>query len=167
MPIENEIKYILSSKLSEDLLNTWKKISVRQGYLNDGPRIRQYGDEYIFTYKRWLKDENAQVEIETDLSEKDFQRLWALCTKFVTKNRYIKKDGDIEWAVDFLKDKNGDTYFTLAEAEMPEGMAAPKNILEEIKPYIIYQPQKGDKKYTNKKLSNIDYAKKRLKKICP
>jgi len=165
MPIENEQKYVLLPHFPENALPGWEHVSIRQGYLDDGPRIWQFGGHYVFTYKRWLADENAQIEIETALSQKDFERLWPLCTVILTKDRYIKQVDDLEWVVDFLKDDHGKTYFTLAEVEMPEHMDKPIEIIPEISEFIIHAPEKGDKNYSNKRLADQGHARSLLERL--
>lgn len=165
MPVENEIKLILAPDFDESQMNGWKKIDISQGYLNDGPRLRRYGEDFVFTYKKWIDAEDLLVEIEQDLSEVDFNRLWPYCENRIVKTRYVKHVGDIEWVVDFLKDDQNQVYFVLAEAEMPEGMDECGDIPEEIKDFIIHTPQKGDERYTNKRLSDIEYARTVLQDI--
>lgn len=165
MPVENEIKLILSPDLDASDMKGWKKIDICQGYLDNGPRLRKYGDELIFTYKKWIDEEDVLVEIEQNISEIDFNRLWPYCADRITKTRYIKHVGDIEWVSDFLRDDNGKIYFVLAEAEMPEGTESYGDVPLEIKDHVIYQPEKGDVRYTNKRLSDIDYARALLEEI--
>lgn len=159
MPIENELKYILSLKLKEQAFSNWKKVEIKQGYLDDGPRIRKYGDDLVFTYKKWVESINALVEIENKISQKDFDYLFPMCTDIVRKTRFVKNNDGCEWVVDFLKNEHDDVYFILAEVEMPEEMESPTHILKELKSNVILIPEKGDKKFTNKMLSNESYAK--------
>ena len=165
MPVENELKFVLSDDTSPVTLSGWKKIEIRQGYLDGGPRIRQYGDKLIFTYKRWIDRLDNLIEIETTLSRDDFEALWPDCTNLIIKDRYVLHDNNCEWVVDFLKDKNGAPYFILAEVEMPENMDQPEIIPREIRDHIIFSAPKGSKDFTNKRLSDIEYARTLLHKI--
>lgn len=169
MPAENERKYVLSFNLAaQDLEEAgWKKIPIRQAYLPDGPRVRQYGDQYVFTYKRWIAAKNRDTEVETALSEEDFNDLWKECKEVVSKTRYIAPDmpDGYEWAVDFLQDKKDKTYFIMAEVEMPEHIEKPEKTPSLVAANIMFEVPKGDFNYSNKKLSNKRHAKKLLQKI--
>src|SRR5438067_721153 len=68
MPVENERKYVLSPAFDAARLAGWRPVEIRQAYLDDGPRIRQIGAEFVFTYKKWAPHANELVEIETPLS---------------------------------------------------------------------------------------------------
>lgn len=166
--IENEIKYILDhKKLEESKFTNWKKLEIRQGYI-DGIRIRQMNDDYIFTYKKWIKEDGKklQIEIETPIDKITFDRLWKKVARSLTKTRYMKKvnykEGEVEWVVDFLKDKDKNIYFTLAESEMPENMQKPPKIENKVAEHLLYEVEHGDKSFSNRKLSQKKYAKKML-----
>lgn len=165
MPIENELKYVLPPALTEQIFTTWQRIDIKQGYLDDGPRLRQYGDQFIFTYKKWVDRAHALIEIETALSQQDFDLLFPLCTNIVHKTRFVQKKGDNEWVVDFLKNAQNKTYFVLAEVEMPENTEQPSSLPDEIKDHIIHRPAKGDKNFTNKYLADENHARTLLSKL--
>ena len=67
--------------------------------------------------------------------------------------------------VDFLKDENSNTYFVMAECEMPEGRETPNSMPDEIKDDIIYIVEKDDVRFTNKKLSDKSHAQAMLQWI--
>lgn len=158
MPVENERKYVLKPDFFVDNLVGWTRHDIRQAYLDDGPRIRQRDDDYIFTYKKWVPQAGELVEIETAISEDDFNLLWPLCVQRIDKMRYVLLKDEVEWVVDFLMDESGEVYFILAEAELPRGQVAPGHIPAEIAGAIIYAVDAADNRFTNKKLSNQDYA---------
>ncbi|MBP2160636.1 MULTISPECIES: hypothetical protein [Asticcacaulis] len=158
MPVENERKYVLDIAFDAGHLRGWTRHDVRQGYLDDGPRIRQRDGDYIFTYKKWAPQAGELVEIETAISEDDFSLLWPLSTQRIVKTRYVLLTGEVEWVVDFLRDENGQVYFVMAEAELPRGQAAPDHIPAEIAGGIIHAVDAADNRFTNKKLSNKGYA---------
>ena len=165
MPIENELKYVLPLDFDAGRLKGWRRHDIRQAYLDDGPRIRQIDSEYLFTYKRWIPQAKELIEIETDLSRDDFDLLWPLRVESLQKTRYIKEIGEAEWVVDFLMNATGHVYFVLAEVEMPRHQAAPDDVPAEIRDHILYAVGAGDNGFTNKKLSNPDYAAKLYQKI--
>ena len=165
MPIENERKYVMPPDFDAAELDGWARFDIRQGYLDDGPRIRQIGDVFLFTYKKWVPYAKELVEIETVLSIDDFNLLWPLCVESLVKTRYVKRTDDGEWVVDFLRDEEGRVYFVMAEVEMPRFQALPETIPPEIAGHILHSVAADDNRFTNKKLSDRDYARKMLAKI--
>ena len=165
MPVENERKYVLPPDFDSAGLKGWARFEIRQAYLDDGPRIRQFGGEYLFTYKKWVPDARELVEIETALSREDFDLLWPLCIERVRKTRHVMETADGEWVVDFLRDDAGEVYFVLAEVELPRGKAVPDGIPEALRDRILYAVAADDNRFTNKKLSDRDYARRLLEKV--
>ncbi len=165
MPVENERKYVLPADFDAGRLKDWQRVEVQQAYLDDGPRIRQFGGEYIFTYKKWVPSARELVEIETALSREDFELLWPLCVEAVRKTRYLKVTTDGEWVVDFLRDDKGRVYFVQAEVEMSRFVTEPDEIPAEIAGHIVFAVPPGDNRFTNKKLSDRGYARDLLEEV--
>ena len=169
MPAENELKYVMSFDLKAKFLKKagWKKVPIKQAYLPDGPRVRDYGGKYVFTYKLWVAEKNRDTETEVIIPQEDFEDYWAACDKFIVKNRYLppKDEKGHHWSVDFIKDDKGKTRFIMAEVEMPEGQEKPKSIPDVLKDFIAYAVPKGNKRFSNKSLSDQDHARKMLKEI--
>ena len=165
MPVENERKYVLSPAFSVDGLQGWARFDILQAYLDDGPRIRKFGGDYLFTYKKWAPHVKELVEIETAISREDFDLLWPMRVEAVQKTRYIKETEDGEWVVDFLRDDRGEVYFVLAEVELSRFQALPDDIPAEIRAHILYAVAAEDNRFTNKKLSDQDYAEGLLAKV--
>lgn len=165
MPVENERKYVLSPAFDAGRLKDWKALEIRQGYLDDGPRIRQIGADFVFTYKKWAPHAGELVEIETPISRDDFELLWPLRVQAVQKTRHVKVMGDEEWVVDTLRDDTGEVYFVLAEAELPRFQAEPASVPAEIAEYILYAVAHDDNRFTNKKLADRDYALRLLASV--
>lgn len=165
MPIENELKYVLPRDFEAAHLDGWERHDIRQAYLDDGPRVRQIDAEYLFTYKKWVPAAKELVEIETAISREDFELLWPLCIQRLHKTRYIRSIGQAEWVVDFLHDASGETYFILAEVELPRFASAPDSIPSEIRDSIIHSVASDDNGFTNKKLSDPDYARRLYDRI--
>lgn len=168
--IENERKIVLS--LSDGLEKKMYKMAdcilfIEQGYLvrNKGLtlRIRKQRDEdkikYIFTMKK--KVGKKVIEIETKISEKDYKILSGEASGWVEKTRYVVGD----WEVDFFKKIN--TYFVMAEIELDEDVEEPEYLPHFIEENMIYKVPRDDYRFSSKKLSNIEYAKKILEKISP
>ena len=158
MPVENERKYVLSPTFQSDGLKGWARVDISQAYLNDGPRIRKFGADYLFTYKKWAPHAKELVEIETTISRDDFELLWPMRVQSVQKIRYIKETADGEWVVDFLRGPDDNVYFVLAEVELARFKAVPDEIPDEIRDHIVYAVAAEDNRFTNKKLSDPNYA---------
>ncbi len=165
MPVENERKYVLPTDFSPGRLEGWTRFDILQAYLDDGPRIRKFGEDYLFTYKKWAPHAKELVEIETAISQEDFDLLWPMRVEAVSKVRYILDTDDGEWVVDFLRDDKGEVYFVLAEVELSRGQALPKVIPDAVHGHIVYAVAAEDNRFTNKKLSDPDYAARLLEKV--
>lgn len=144
-----------------------KQSVIETGRLPGTPRIRQYGDQYLFTYKEWAKDKDVRIELEDEISAKAFDDLWPNCHATMYKDRYVTDKDGIEWVVDFMHegDESGPVYFVLAEAEMPTDMEKPDKIIKPIRDDVIFEVPKGNKEYTSRKLCDKPYADQKLKEI--
>lgn len=169
MPIENERKFVLEleSKLERRLAAAPGVVCsfLRQAYLDaSGVRIRAIENggrtRHIFTYKRSVDDQ--MVEIETEISPIDFERLWKLRRETLQKMRYSWRDGRFHWDVDFFKRDDGSTYFALAEVEMPETDTVPPPAAGILAPHVLLLAPRGDERFTSKRLSNRDHAERLL-----
>jgi CYTH domain-containing protein len=74
-------------------LSSAKSIEIKQGYIsleNSPLRIRQYGDNFEITKKIPLKesDLSSQEEINIQLTQYEFNKLWPLVEKYLEKTRY-------------------------------------------------------------------------------
>ena len=133
MPIENERKFVLNDLSGAPEARVAAHAGARRSYLPQayldasGLRIRSIESadriQRIFTYKRLVDDQ--VVEIETEISQVDFERLWKTRREALQKARYSWADGRFRWDVDFFKTEDGRTYFALAEVEMPETETQP------------------------------------------
>ena len=167
MPTENERKYVLDIKSEEEIedLKATKAV-IEQGYTAFSKglslRIRKKQTSlckrptYYLTYKQ--KVTSRTIEIENEIEERDFKELWDICVGKLKKIRYTFADniGNF-WEVDFFK-KNGETYFVLAEVELPEGVLAPKNMPKYINKFLLYEVPLTDCRFSNKRLGDVEYA---------
>jgi CYTH domain-containing protein len=169
MPIENERKFVLEleTKLERRLAAAPGVVRsyLRQAYLEaPGLRIRSMESggrvKHIFTYKRSVDDQ--MVEIETEISPIDFERLWKLRRETLQKMRYSWRDGRFHWDVDFFKREDGSTYFALAEVEMPETDTVPPPPAGILAPHVLLLAPRGDERFTSKRLSNQEHAQRLL-----
>lgn len=174
MAIENERKYILS--LTPDdidmLVDDYggKEQYIQQAYIGDA-RIRSKieGDlvKFFFTWKKRRKD-SSQIEIETEITERDFMELWDFATTFVYKVRIKVYGYGVVWDVDFLFSDTGynDHYLTVAEVEMPENMNEPKFLPDFVKNNLVYEvPRKEEAKWSNQQLADKEKVQKMVKKV--
>lgn len=162
MPTENERKYVLSKpEAVRALWADWSEI--RQGYLPGDARIRRRTDGGIsrdsFTYK--LATANRLIEIETAIEDpRDFDDLWPKSMRRIRKLRHTTTDRHgLQWDVDLLLRESGETYFAIAECEMPEGMDAPPEILPELAPHVLFEvPRARQDEFVNSRLADPAYA---------
>lgn len=173
MPIENERKFVLEATdgtLEARLGSTpdVKRSYLRQAYLEaPGLRIRAIeavdGTRHIFGYKRTVEDQI--VEIETEISRTDFERLWTLRCETLQKARYAWADGRFHWDVDFFKTDRGETYFAMAEVEMPETETVPPTLPAVLAPHLLLLAPRGDPRFTSKRLADSPHAERLLADI--
>ena len=169
MPIENERKFVLEldPTLERRLVAAPGVVRshLRQAYLEaSGLRIRAIESggrtRHIFSYKRSVDDQ--MVEIETEISPIDFERLWKLRRETLQKMRYSWRDGRFHWDVDFFKRDDGSTYFALAEVEMPETDTVPPPPAAILAPYVLLLAPRNDERFTSKRLSDRRHAERLL-----
>ena len=172
MPIENERKFVLldDGKLEQQLARApgVTKSFLRQAYLDvSGMRIRSLEADgkkrHVFTYKREI--DGQVVEIETDISVADFDRLWSQRRETLQKARYSWPDGRFHWDVDFFKTDEGRTYFAQAEVEMPEQQRSPPPLPECLAGHLLATAPAGDRRFTSKRLADQVHAEKLLADI--
>ena len=173
MPTEHEYKYLLdfdAFQVIDSFLNS-KFNPIQQGYLFQETgmcaRIRKFTyfngkDEWIFTFKKYVN--GRVVEIEQILDERDGCDLWEQCTGKLTKRRYTLLAYKSKWEIDFFFDSSDTIYFALAEIELGEG--SPRIPLPQIlEDHVIHEVDLMDDRFSNTKLSDIEYAKKLYQSI--
>lgn len=152
MPIENERKYLLNINSLDEISNiSSTKLGIKQGYLSKNARIRQVKDEIVsfyFTYKQLIN--NNLIEIETEISAKDFVALWRSIKKKYKLEKVRYKIN--EWEIDYFYN-NGKVYFAMAEIELPENQEGPTTIPDFIKKYVIHNVAKHDIRFCNANLT--------------
>ena len=162
--IENEVKYVLQLDADREMcLNN--KTHIMQGYDKNGARVRKQDNKFTFNYK-W-KIGNAIEEFEMKISKEEFEHCYENCIDKLEKVRYSINDkhGNI-WDIDFFVEGIY-IYFVMAECEMKDPYATePEEILPMLEPVVIYSvPRKDTSKFSSRKLSDVDYAKKILGEI--
>jgi len=177
MPIENEVKFILDPVNPEEFLNNLKKIEnvhlfdVTQGYLTGHARIRRLVDHiteehrHVFTYK--TKVSGKTVEIETDITLNDYEKLWDVVQEKIVKTRVVFHDNDHHWDIDFFTNpKTGKYYLIMAECELPEFMTRPARIPDWINNVLLSEiGPLEDAKWKNKKLANPKKVAKQFNEL--
>lgn len=192
--IENEIKCITKTeptKIPEIVDKYSGALSyVEQSYIN-GSRIRKSVSlnvastlnsmrivgqpQYIHTTKHATK--HGLVEVEVDITEKDYTMLYPYSEEKIKKLRVKIKQPDVLWDIDFLFRSDFDLnfsllqdnaylddfkksfYISLAECEMPEHWAAPKTFPDFVQEDMVYMvPQSEAAQWCNKCLSDVDYT---------
>lgn len=167
MPTEFEYKYVLYQHLSEEDLEKacLEKKEIVQGWLFDDKgvclRIRRSHTanttEWFMTMKCYHPPSGRIIEIESSLDSRDGEDLLGQCKYSMLKNRYVIKHKELKWEVDFLKNFN-QTYFILAEIELPENSPRPTSVPDCIKDHVLYDVPMGDMRCNNTLLRNVDYA---------
>jgi CYTH domain-containing protein len=169
MPIENERKFVLNDdgRLEGELARTpgVTRLVLTQAYLDSsGLRIRSIEapdkTRHVFGYKRVV--DGQMVEIETDISKLDFDRLWKLRREHLHKVRYTWDDGRFHWDTDFFKTDGGRTYFAMAEVEMPEEDTEPPPIAPRLASRLLALVPLGDPRFTSKRLAGQEHAERLL-----
>src|SRR5690606_16181326 len=115
--------------------------------------------KHILTVKRKTNPFRV-IEIEKKISEADYKELVPGAFGWLTKTRYIVDS----WDVDFFK-YGVETYFVMAEIEMPDGMAEPSKLPDFVVGNLVYQVPREDCRFSSKKLSDLQYAKALLEEI--
>lgn len=180
MPTENEIKYVLKLDCESDLIMQdfkYKKYLLHQGYLafSKGMTLRlrssqeMKSDKLISNPKRKLcykqKVNERVIEIEKKIDQRDFNDLWDSTLNRAEKHRYVINFNEDIWEIDFFKHHH-ETYFVLAEHEMPEGQKEPNEIPDFIFNNLIYSvPHDDDDDFSTKRLACIKHAKKIYKEL--
>lgn len=169
MTIENERKLVLDKSRAPELLTTIRQMGksgdlelfdITQGYLSGSARIRHVvphkkssQEKFIFTYK--TKVSGSTVEIETDITSHDYQKLSLVVKPVILKTRAKLQDGVNTWDIDFFKTpKSGNIYLAMAEVEMPEFENELPSIIELLEPYALRWVDLGDKRFNNRNLAN-------------
>lgn len=188
MPIEREFKYVLRSadELYAKLMRLDEGVTgradIRQAYLSRGGRIRSRtwwlrdGEsfysaavariEYIFTYKHDLQDQPGCLEIETEISEADFNLAWRDGDHRIKKTRFLLPCENTKgvWEVDFFFDDDG-IYLALAEFEVPAEAGPPDRLHPLVQEYLQFTVPEGDSRFSNRKLCDRSKVEKLLQEI--
>lgn len=187
MPIEREFKYIL-----RDAEELWTRLvpmkysgliigaaEIQQGYLSRGGRIRHRawsvfrGEvlsepkvERIFTYKHDLTLQPGALEIETEMSEEDFELAWSEADHKLTKVRFLLPCNNSSgvWEIDFFTDEQG-IYLAMAEFEVPATAGPPDRLHPLVKKYLVYSVPEDDSRFKNRKLCERKLVEKLLQEI--
>jgi hypothetical protein len=67
---------------------------------------------------------------------------------------------EAHWDIDFFFNEKKAMYFSMAEAEIPDGMSDPERIPNFLSNHIVFKAPRLDENFTSKKISNIEYGKK-------
>jgi len=181
MPTENELKYVLNLDCEIDLISSdfkYKKYLLLQGYLAfaKGMTLRLRSSQEMdfqkpidnpkrkLCYKQKVND--RVIEIEKKINQRDFNDLWNSTLNRVEKQRYVVYFGKEVWEIDFFKYHHNETYFVVAEHEMPEGQQEPNHIPDFISKNLIYAvPHNKDDDFSTKRLACVKHAKKIYKEL--
>ena len=101
--IETELSFLVK-KLPTDLKKYPKK-EIKQGYYSDLPsplRIRDEDGKFTLTKKIPIVkgDASRHREIQFPIENEEFDRLWPICKKSLTKTRYYYPIGNLQAEID-------------------------------------------------------------------
>lgn len=172
MPVENERKYVLDAHVDYKTLlgkeTEW--FDVLQGYLflekNQVARVRKdqamFGEpKFWFTYKQTQKTD--LIEIETLLSQQDFEKLFATSQHQVKKIRARQRYFGQLWEFDFF-DFDG-LKLVIAEIELLPNQMYPDHVPDWISKHCIYQVKPGDWRWQNSNFTSQSIVKDLLASI--
>jgi len=174
MPSENERKFVLRLDKEDCIKEVCGSSfhSIQQSYLSGGARLRESClntnvggiahigvPVYHFCYKKFAN--KRLIEIETEISPRDFHDLNQDVICKLSKHRYEI----IGWEVDFFLDSLGKTYFLMAEYEMDEDQFEPGFFPDIILTNLIYEVPLGDDDFSSKKLCDIAHASQIYKNL--
>lgn len=173
MPTENERKFILRINCEQDVAAiAYNKSEIHQAYLVSTKgvtfRVRSMTTkkgkiQYFFTFKCNTGD--RVLEIEKKINRRDFVDLWQHSLSKLEKTRY-KLNGEYKgWVVDFFHDHHDNTYFVMAECEMPEGQISPTSIPPVVQKALIYEVPLNDTRFCSKLIGDVRYATRLLQEI--
>lgn len=185
MPTENERKYVVNKDAEEDFSrNCDEIIKINQGYLANrfGLTLRIRESVYLNTdfvkrelcfkqkiYSQGNKKLVRTLEIENEINSRDFKELWDCAFDRHKKVRYnlncVKDEEKYLWEIDCFKTADEETYFALAEHEMPEGQVFPDFIPLIVQKYLLYEVPYDSNKFSSRKLSDHYYATNILEKV--
>ncbi len=112
---------------------------------------------HILTFKS--NNAGRVIEIEKKMDQRDFGDLWPQCLNKLRKIRHIvHEDKSHKWEIDFFKDHNNETYFAMAEYEMPEGQKKPDVIPDFIASNLLFEVPLTDCRFSSKLLGDVRYA---------
>lgn len=166
MPIENERKFVVSSNIVHHL-DPYERYDIKQAYLPTSPeftcRLRESHTKEVkrvFTLKT-LNPDGTNTEVEIPLGKDDFDALWLKCESHLHKTRYLINHESGIWELDVFWDglKN-ESFFWMAEIELPVGQVAPSSIPNIISDHLRYEVPLTDGRFSSRKLSNVAYARK-------
>lgn len=178
MPVEHELKFVLNDPTNSlyDLLSReYDCHHLEQFYMRDGARFRstrslspegalREGSEFIFCYKNRIG--SKVLEIETLVSEEDYELALSGSDRKLNKLRYKIPTADGLWDIDYflMPVDDGDphsqmVYFVMAEYEHEAG--SPVEVLSILKPYIsIEVPLEHTAVFSSRKLCDPEYARR-------
>lgn len=116
--------------------------------------------EFTFTYKQEVNKEI--IELEQSIEKEDFDKLWNLngfrCFNKLIKTRFDCYFDGFLWEIDAFQNETRETYFLMAEHEMPAGQEKPANIPPIIFDNLLFQVPKEDARFSSKNLADVEAA---------
>jgi CYTH domain-containing protein len=160
--IEKEFKYLIDPRNVPKEIFECNFVDIEQGYISDKCDLsteirvrietRNEREKYILTIKKKTERKGERIEIEIELSEKDFKEVWTLTEgKRLRKRRYLipreLSNGRIIFMeLDIFRGKFSG-HVTLEAEEKEEG-----DLENFVPPDWVNVDVTGDERYSNKNL---------------
>jgi len=168
-------------KLEQGYLNRKAKLTVRvrrQLESNNGKThhfLQTKFKQEIVAYDRINKKvakHPKTIEVSAPINQEDFEAFWEKAKGKLLKFRYLiktsttdqfKKEDGSEWQeiweIDFFKTLDNETYFVMAEVEIPDGRKEPLfEVPDVIRDNAVYEVPQGDSRFSNTRLGKVKYA---------
>jgi CYTH domain-containing protein len=173
MPTENERKYVVAIPSEPEIADAACEIRfIRQAYLAFSKGLSVRVRETTYSGNRPSRDDhprlelcfkqnvrNRVIEVEKKIDKRDFDDLWEISVNRLEKIRYIVEDKKVIWEVDYFKEHHQQTYFAMAEIEMPENQLAPSSIPAIIKKHLVFEVPATDDRFASKRIADVKYSR--------
>lgn len=165
MPTEHEYKFVVKKEIfSDPRLVPQKIIHIRQGYMHPDVNLRircEDGRQWWFVYKEKVAAsfdnfDIRQIEIQTEVDERDGEDLWKICDRKLEKYRHVCGINGYKWELDRFV-YCGETYFSMLEVELDEGLPSPP-LPPLFEQYLLWEVPLTESCCSNTKLTDVHYA---------
>ena len=112
------------------------------------------------------------IEVSAPINQQDFEAFWEKAKGKLLKFRYLIKTDTTEqykqpdgssweeiWEIDFFKTLDNETYFVMAEVEIPDDRKEPIFVPPDVvRDNTVFAVPQGDSRFSNTRLGKVKYA---------